>query len=334
MFMKFYELIFIFLLMTSTIIASSSSSWFTSWMGLELNLLMIIPLIINKFNSSSTEATIKYFLVQAMSSTLFLIFSLMNYTFVKMNLINNSDILILSALMIKTGMPPFHFWFPQVVEKMAWKQCFIMLTWQKIAPLILVSFIYNATITLFVISGAVIGAMGGFNQNSMKKILTYSSISHSSWMISIISQNFKIWLNYFLIYTLISFSIITMLFMFHINNIKNMIYKNINFMLKAMFSLNMLSLGGLPPLFGFLGKFMVITKLLEMKFSFFVIMVLVGSSLISLFFYFKTIYFLLTLNSSTMNFNKKIKNNKNNSTPFFLYSILLNIMMPFLVMLT
>lgn len=44
-----------------------------SWIGLELNLTSIIPLIKNEINKFSTEAIIKYFIIQAIASSLFLI---------------------------------------------------------------------------------------------------------------------------------------------------------------------------------------------------------------------------------------------------------------------
>nr|QIT06556.1 NADH dehydrogenase subunit 2 [Tomocerus qinae] len=333
MFMKFYEMIFIMLLLMGTIIAVSTSCWFTSWLGLELNLLMMIPLIINKFNSSSTESVIKYFLVQAMSSILFIIFSLMNFMMMKTNFSMNMENMIMIALIMKAGIPPLHFWFPQIMEYMEWAQCFIMLTWQKIAPFMLLSFMFNKLMIFIMMTSVIIGTLGGFNQSSLKKILTYSSIIHSGWMMAIIMNNMKIWMNYFLIYSIISFSIIWTINQTFFKNIKSIMNMKSNLFFKIIFSMNIFSLAGLPPFLGFLGKFMVVVHLLEVNFNLFILTMLISSSLIGLFFYMKMMYSMLMISMNHMNFIFLTKKN-NNSTMMITMTIFLNLIMPSFILLT
>nr|YP_009186315.1 NADH dehydrogenase subunit 2 [Teleogryllus oceanicus]ALO71662.1 NADH dehydrogenase subunit 2 [Teleogryllus oceanicus] len=59
-------MLFMMMLILGTMISISSNSWPATWMGLEINLLAFIPLMSSKSNMMSTEAAMKYFIVQAM----------------------------------------------------------------------------------------------------------------------------------------------------------------------------------------------------------------------------------------------------------------------------
>ena len=109
MFLKNYQLLFIFNLIAGTLIAVSANSWFTRWVGLELNLISMIPLILIKLNSKITEATIKYFLAQAIASIL-LIFRI-NIKFLNNESLNleGLELVIIFSLSIKAGLAPVHF---------------------------------------------------------------------------------------------------------------------------------------------------------------------------------------------------------------------------------
>jgi NADH-ubiquinone oxidoreductase chain 2 len=71
--------------------------------------MSIIPLILSELNTKITEASIKYFLSQAMASIL-LIFGV-NLKFYTQEFLNleNLEIILTSALLIKAGLAPFHF---------------------------------------------------------------------------------------------------------------------------------------------------------------------------------------------------------------------------------
>ncbi len=289
MFFKNYQIIFIFTLITGTIIAISANSWFTSWLGLEINLISIIPLILSELNTKITEASIKYFLSQAIASIL-LIFGV-RVKFLTQEFLNleTLEIILISALLLKAGLAPFHFWFPQVRIALNWLQCILIFTWQKIAPLILLtSMRLKTTLTARAFS-ALVGALGGLNQKNIKLILTYSSISHRAWIIVACVSNFKAWIIYFIIYTFLSLSIIIFLFLNQIYTINNIYSNEDSFFNKRILSLNLLSLGGLPPLLGFSAKLRII--IISLKLNFLIIFIpLVIRSLISLFFYFRVIY--------------------------------------------
>uniref|UniRef100_A0AAU7BA30 NADH-ubiquinone oxidoreductase chain 2 n=1 Tax=Pallidoplectron sp. TaxID=3143696 RepID=A0AAU7BA30_9ORTH len=284
------QILFLFTLISGTCLSISSNSWLGTWMGLEINLLSFIPLMSNSNNMLTTEVSLKYFLIQALASTFFLF--LITLMHLSLDLTNFSicklfPTLISFTLMLKMGAAPFHFWFPGVMEGLNWFNCFILLTWQKIAPLMLLSYLINSNLVVpfIIMLSVMIGSVGGFNQTSMKKIMAYSSINHIGWMIAAMIVGENLWLTYFMIY---SFLTITLTFIF--NSFKifhiNQSYASMNNMnlIKFMLFINLLSLGGLPPFLGFLPKWIIIQSMVELNHHF-TILIMVIMTLITLFYY-------------------------------------------------
>nr|YP_008080654.1 NADH dehydrogenase subunit 2 [Mecopoda niponensis]AFK15632.1 NADH dehydrogenase subunit 2 [Mecopoda niponensis] len=321
------KLLFLFTLLSGTLITISSNSWFGAWMGLEINLLSFIPLMTNSKNILSTEASLKYFLIQALASAILL------FAIILMYLLNNSyfllfnqftlSTLISSSLLLKMGAAPFHFWFPGTMEGLNWFNCLILMTWQKIAPLMLLSYILTMSffMMLVIISSVVIGSLGGLNQTSLRKLMAYSSINHLGWMISAMMNGENLWLLYFLIYSFLNTSIILLfntLQIFHIN--QSFLMMNTNMMLKSSLFFLLLSLGGLPPFLGFLPKWLVIQSLVNSN-QLFIIITMVIMTLITLFFYLR-----LTFSSFLLSYTE-IKWNQNLFLNNFSYNLLLSLSM-------
>nr|YP_010117779.1 NADH dehydrogenase subunit 2 [Diplonevra peregrina]QPN53552.1 NADH dehydrogenase subunit 2 [Diplonevra peregrina] len=322
MFKNSYKLLFLFSLMLGTMITISSTTWISAWMGLEINLLSFIPLMSDNKNLMSTESSMKYFLVQAMASSILLfivIIYMMNSNFYS-NFNQNFyfNLLMISTLMMKMGMAPFHFWFPNIIEGLNWINSLILLTWQKIAPLMLLSYMnMNQIIIPMIIISMIISAIGGLNQTSLRKIMVYSSINHMSWMCASMLLNKSIWLNYFIFYSFLS---ITLIYNFYINKLyyMNQLYSLYNYSMemKLIFFMNFLSLGGLPPFLGFYPKWMVIELLSNNQL--FLISIMVMLTLLTLFFYIRMCYSSFLLNYYEIKWNNMINmNNKH-----YLYLIL------------
>nr|ALO77296.1 NADH deshydrogenase subunit 2 [Brachinus crepitans] len=313
--MNIYKLIFILTLFMGTMISISSYTWLGTWMGLEINLLSFIPMLKSKNNPYSSESSIKYFLVQALASTIFLFSILM--ILISENLIseilniNNFLIMMLnSSLLLKMGAAPFHFWFPEIIEGMNWFNCFMLLTWQKIAPMMLISYtIKNSNFIIFIIlMSTLIGSIGGLNQISIRKIMAYSSINHLGWMISTFLFNEMIWMIYFSVYSFISLTLIYMFNSFKIFYLKQMYtFMNKNLLIKFSLLLNFLSLGGLPPFLGFMPKWMIIQYLSNNYMYLLIFMIMM--TLITLYFYLRISYTSLIISHNELNFNQ-IKNLK------------------------
>nr|QEE94359.1 NADH dehydrogenase subunit 2 [Psorophora ferox] len=316
--------IFFIMLISGSLITISSNSWLGAWMGLEINLLSFIPLMNEgKKNLMTSESSLKYFLTQAFASSILLFAIILMMLFFNMNWVmknNFNDLLILSTLLLKSGAAPFHFWFPGVMEGLSWINGLILMTWQKIAPLMLIS--YNTNYSFFfitIILSMIIGALGGLNQTSLRKLMAFSSINHLGWMLMAMLNNEMLWMTYFLLYSFLSMSIVLMFNnfkLFHFNQIFN--FSMMNSTIKFFMFLNLLSLGGLPPFLGFLPKWLVIQNLVEIN-QVFLLFISVCLTLITLYYYLRMSYSIYMLN-----FNKNswmLMNNFSNKNMTFILTM-------------
>nr|WMQ77936.1 NADH dehydrogenase subunit 2 [Marumba cristata] len=305
------KMFFMFILIFSTFISISANSWFGCWIGLEINLLSFIPLISNSNNLLSSEASLKYFLTQSIASMNFLFSILIKFILMKNFEMNNFiSIMINSSLLMKMGSAPFHYWFPNISEGMSWLNNFILMSWQKISPMILLSYYFNMNFMyLIIIMNVIIGAIGGMNQTSLRKMMAFSSINNLGWMIFSLMISNNLWIFYFIMYSIL---ISIMFFLFYTLNmffINQLFINNMNFMIKLNLFINFLSLGGLPPFIGFLPKWIIINFLMINKF-YLLTLVMVMSSLITIYFYIRIIYSSFLFNYFKMKWFKMfLKNN-------------------------
>nr|WKU83917.1 NADH dehydrogenase subunit 2 [Doros destillatorius] len=297
--------IFMLTLIFSTMITISANYWFSAWMGLEINLLSFIPLM-NDNNLMSTEASMKYFLTQALSSAM-LLFSIIIFM-LKNNLMSMPNIymMMMSTLLMKSGTAPFHFWFPNVMEGLNWMNSLILMTLQKIAPLMLISYLIIKLMLFWcILLSTIIGSLGGLNQTSLRKLMAFSSINHLSWMLMSMYSNESLWISYYLFYTFLSFNLIflfNMFKLFHINQLFSLFI--FNKYLKFSLVLNMLSLGGLPPFLGFIPKWLTI-QYLTFNNQLFMMTIMILMTLLTLFYYLRLCYTTFMLNCYENNWNYK-----------------------------
>nr|ADU78004.1 NADH dehydrogenase subunit 2 [Saimiri sciureus sciureus] len=258
-------------ILMGTMIAMFSSHWFLIWMGLELNMLTIVPTLAKSTNPRSTEASTKYFLVQATASMIFLMTALLNYLSSGQWTINpflhqTLSTTMLIALMMKLGMAPLHFWLPEVTQGIPLTPTMLILTWQKLAPMSIITQIYpsmnlNILLTISILS-IMVGSWGGLNQTQLRKILAYSSITHMGWMMAVLFHDPNITVLNLLIYILLT---IPTLLIFNLNS--NMTTLSLSHTwnkftwMMPMFPMMMMSLGGLPPLTGFSPKWAIMQEL-------------------------------------------------------------------------
>nr|YP_010895067.1 NADH dehydrogenase subunit 2 [Cyphipelta rufocyanea]WJW73593.1 NADH dehydrogenase subunit 2 [Cyphipelta rufocyanea] len=300
MFNNSSKILFLFTLMMSTMITISANSWLGAWMGLEINLLSFIPLMSDN-NLMSNEASLKYFLIQALASSILLFSTILfmyQNNFISQNSFNYYiNMMILSALLIKSGAAPFHFWFPNVMEGLNWMNALILMTWQKISPLMLISYLIIKSMMFWcILLSIIIGSLGGLNQTSLRKLMTFSSINHLGWMLMSMYSNESLWITYFLFYSFLSFNLIflfNMFKLFHINQLFSLFFFNKT--LKFSLFLNLLSLGGLPPFLGFIPKWLTI-QYLTFNNQLFMLTIMIMMTLITLFFYLRLCYTAFMLN--------------------------------------
>nr|ABY57640.1 NADH dehydrogenase subunit 2 [Leucophenga quadripunctata] len=314
MFNNSSKILFIMIMMLGTMITVTANSWLGAWMGLEINLLSFIPLMSDNNNLMSTEASLKYFLTQALASAvlLFSIILLMLKNNINIEINNNYiSMLMMSSLLLKSGAAPFHFWFPNLIEGLTWMNALLLMTWQKIAPLMLISYLnFSNLLMVSVILSVLIGALSGLNQTSLRKLMAFSSINHLGWMLSILNMNESIWMIYFLFYSFLSFILIFMFNiykLFHLNQLFSLFFNKK--ILKFTLFMNFLSLGGLPPFLGFLPKWLVIQQL-TFNNQLFLLVILMMTTLITLFFYLRISYSAFMLNYYENNWMLNMYSNK------------------------
>nr|AQX33228.1 dehydrogenase subunit 2 [Ducula rubricera] len=311
-------------LLLGTTITISSNHWVMAWTGLEINTLAIIPLISKSHHPRAIEATIKYFLVQATASAL-LLFSSMSNAWVTgqwdiTQLTHPTSCLLLTiAIAMKLGLVPFHFWFPEVLQGSSMTTALLLSTVLKFPPitiLFLTSHSLNPTLlAIMAIISAALGGWMGLNQTQIRKILAFSSISHMGWMTIIIIYNPNLTLLTFYLYTLMTATVFLTLNTTKALKLTTMMISWTKTpMLNATLMLALLSLAGLPPLTGFLPKWLIIQELTKQEMTL-AATIMAMLSLLGLFFYLRLAYYsTITLPPNTVNHMKQWHVNKTTST--------------------
>nr|WRO45103.1 NADH dehydrogenase subunit 2 [Lycocerus orientalis] len=304
---KNFKFLFFNLLILSTLISISATSWMGMWMGLEINLLAIIPLMYSSMSISSSESSIKYFIVQTIASSIIIInitMMMMNFNiYSNMNLLNFNLMMMNSAFLIKIGMAPFHFWFPEIIYGLTWFNSMIVLTWQKIAPMILFMFNMsnNSFIIFIILTSLIISSLSGLNMINMKKILAFSSINHMSWMMSMMMFSKMIWILYFSIYSFSTIILILFMNKFKILFINQISFLNNNKEMVLFFILGFVSFMGLPPTIGFISKWLTIQILVWENWLFLAI-IMISLTILMIYIYFQMMIYSILFNSKKNNF--------------------------------
>nr|ATA58343.1 NADH dehydrogenase subunit 2 [Pseudempusa pinnapavonis] len=295
------KILFLMTLISGVLISVCANSWLGAWMGLEINLLSFIPLLSSNQNMLSTEASLKYFLVQAIASSSLLFLILVKINMCEMFYLNNSiwNNMIIIPLLMKIACAPFHWWLPMIVEGLSWMNCFLIFSIQKITPLMLISYMIlnNFFIQIMIILTTLLGAIGGFNQISLRKILSFSSINHIGWMLTTMIMGLNLWFMYFIIYTINIVSIISLTNMTKLSYISQTFnIMNNKKMIKSILFICLLSLGGLPPFLGFFPKWITIQFMIQ-NFMMVTSTILIMSSLLTLFYYMRIMYTTLMISN-------------------------------------
>nr|YP_010554698.1 NADH dehydrogenase subunit 2 [Ceratopsyche trifora]UYO79331.1 NADH dehydrogenase subunit 2 [Ceratopsyche trifora] len=288
--------LFFNLLIFSILFISSTNSWINCWMGLEINTLVFLTLTYNKKFLINSEFSIKYYLVQSISSINFLFFILLiNFNLIdKSNLYNFILMNLNLTLLMKMGSAPFHFWMISIIEGITWNNTFILLTLQKIPPMILISYYLNFKMMIIVIIlNCFFGSLGGLNQLNIQKIMIYSSIYNFSWMFSSIMISENLFFFFILVYMLIFFNLTYLFSSFNLFFMNQLYLMKSNKLIMLIIFFNLMSLGGLPPFMGFMSKWIISIYMIQTMNYLVLIMVL--TSLINLFYYIQLMYPFLTI---------------------------------------
>nr|YP_005088761.1 NADH dehydrogenase subunit 2 [Escualosa thoracata]BAL43818.1 NADH dehydrogenase subunit 2 [Escualosa thoracata] len=303
--------ILLFSLGLGTTLAFASSHWLLAWMGLEINTLAIIPLMIQQQHPRAVEATTKYFLTQATAAAMILFASTINAwasgQWEITQLTNpTACAIVIAGLALKIGLAPMHFWLPEVLQGITLTTGLLLSTWQKLAPFALILQVagnaHPYLLTAFAVCSTLVGGWGGLNQTQLRKILAYSSIAHLGWMILVAQMAPQLTLLALITYVMMTAA--AFLTLVKVNSTKTITLASAWTKaptLSALTCLTLLSLGGLPPLTGFMPKWMILQEVSSQGFPLTATLVAL-TALLSLYFYLRLTYAMtLTLAPYTIN---------------------------------
>nr|BAE96255.1 NADH dehydrogenase subunit 2 [Channa pleurophthalma] len=301
---------FLFSLGLGTTITFASSHWLLAWMGLEINTLAILPLMAHHHHPRAVEATTKYFLTQATAAATILFASTTNAWLTgEWNIQQMShpipSTMILLALALKIGLAPMHSWLPEVLQGLDLTTGLILSTWQKLAPFALLLQIQPNNPSVLIILGlssTLIGGWGGLNQTQLRKILAYSSIAHLGWMLLILQFAPSLTLLTLLTYLVMTSSTFLV---FKLNKATNINMLATSWTkaptITTLTPLILLSLGGLPPLTGFMPKWLILQELTKQDLAPTATLAAL-TALLSLYFYLRLSYAMaLTMSPNSLN---------------------------------
>lgn len=283
------------------------------------------------------------------------IFNLLSHINTQYIFIQISLLIMSVGFLFKIGSAPFHFWSPEVYDGVPTVTTTFLAIIPKISILIflykLIYYTYSNVIILSWVNNIVlssilslgIGSILGLTQSRIKRLYTYSTISHIGFMLIGLSINsvesskaFFFYLiqysvsnlNAFLILIVIGYTLKNYILSkekYNTINSKDINhspiqlisqlkgYYNINPVLSISLSLTLFSFAGIPPLMGFFAKQMIFTAALNTN-LFFIVIVAIICSVIS------TVYYLILI--KTMCFEKDNNNFKpyNNNKNYYISS--------------
>nr|AFR45260.1 NADH dehydrogenase subunit 2 [Mytilus californianus] len=257
-----------------SLVSLSSETWVSLWLGMELNLYGFLVMM-NSSGRYVPEPSVKYFVIQSLGSIGMLSGIILSVEFFS----GLGWPLMVSSVVMKTGIFPTHSWVPSVMKNSSWLCGALLLSWQKVAPLVFLSVILSdSVIWLAVVFMSLIGGVGGLNQYSVRLMSAYSSFVHTSWMFASLMFSMEMFILYFLLYSA------SVGALFHGCSLveKSKASSKVS---SGSIGLSLGMLSGVPPFVGFLSKLVVfaVTESLMILFC-------VAGSVISLKFYIDFFY--------------------------------------------
>lgn len=318
---------FILFAAVGMMIMAGSLDLITIYVGLELMAISIYILVgISKTEPLSNEAAVKYFLLGLLATAFLLygisfaygFFGTTNLVLIKDILQNNgvgnsgyvlAMVLLAVAFGFKIAAVPFHMWTPDVYQGAPTPVAAFMSVGPKLATFAVLGrvFIYSLsalkvewTIVFTVISllTMTVGNVVAIAQTNMKRMLAYSSIAHAGYcLMGIASNNMASVLLYLIGYLFMNVGAFSVIIFLNKNGISGAELDDFSGLnerypgIALLMSIFLLSLAGVPPTAGFVGKFYVFTAAIK---SNYILLTIVGvlDSVIALYYYLRVIVYM------------------------------------------
>ncbi len=303
----------------------------TLYVGLELQSLAAYVLAsFLRRDDRSAEAGLKYFVLGALASGILLYGTSLLYGFagttsfagiaVAMKAGIGSGLLfglvfVLAGLAFKISAVPFHMWAPDVYEGSPTPVTAFFGTAPKVAAMSLIVRVaieamgpataeWRQIIIFCALASTILGGVGAIGQTNIKRLLAYSSINNVGFALMGLVAGTAYGASAVLVYMTIyvAMTLGSMLCVLQMRTAEGVPTEQIASLsglsrtrpgLAAAFAIFMFSLAGVPPLFGFYGKFMVFDALVDVG-MWPLAMIGIATSVIGAFYYLKivkTMYF-------------------------------------------
>lgn len=314
--------------LAGTLLMCSFTNLSLLFIGIET---MSIPLYLlagsKKFSIRSNEASFKYFLMSSIATAIFLFGVVLIYgatvsfdiigisEYIKLNHGNFPPIFKLGLVFITIGFTfkvaavPFHFWAPDVYEGSPTLFTAFMATIIKVSSFAAFYRLYEGffieltaywKVILMIITALtlIVGNLAAVQQTNVKRLLAYSSISHTGFMLMGL-LSFTIFSANALFYYAVAYSVANIPAFGILILVKN--YKGANSTIDAfnglgkrnpifglMMTISLLSLAGIPLTGGFFAKYYIFVNALQSNYIWIVIIAIIAT-LIGVYYYFKLI---------------------------------------------
>ena len=309
------------------IIMVKSNNLISLYLAIELQSLVFYIISSFKIYSNfSTEAGLKYFILGSFSSGILLLGCSFIYGFAgttnfsDLRLLLSTEIstnvfvgilvgviCVIIGIFFKLGAVPFHMWLPDVYEGVPTIVTALFAIIPKLALFGLLYrlgisfcadnfFFWNQLFLYVSLLSIILGTLGALYQLKIKKLLAYSAISHTGFLLLGYSSftNFSLFATYvyIIVYVIISLNMFTLLLVLRKRDnflkFKKLsefvvLFKS-NPLLSINFCLILFSIAGIPPLLGFYSKLFIFLSALNSDLYFMVFIVAVSSVVASLYY--------------------------------------------------
>jgi len=302
----------------------SADSFLTLFLGLELMSLPVYVLVLLAYRRpQSAEAALKYLVLGGTATAMFLMGASLLYgasgsmataTFAiglesASGLARTAVVLVLLAFFLKGAIVPFHAWAPDAYEGASVPVTAYMATIVKAGVLLAVVRLFGHAkvaspmlelLALLPLVSIVWGNLAAMRQPSLRRMIAYSSIAHAGYLFYALLGDAAGRLQAVAFY-LLAYGLLNLLAFAalppaaddgerdRLDNLKGLFHRAP--FAALMIGIAMLSLAGIPPLPGFVAKFLIFRNLVAAGHTAYAVLGLVGSYL-GIYFYLRVIQFM------------------------------------------
>nr|YP_009019487.1 NADH dehydrogenase subunit 2 [Amphiascoides atopus]AHB52770.1 NADH dehydrogenase subunit 2 [Amphiascoides atopus] len=260
----------------SVITGLSVNSGVIMWACMELNLLCFVFLLL--VINDDCYSAVKYFLIQALGSILFLLSLMLEMTISYSLFI----IILLLAILLKLAMAPFQFWLVNLVKDINWLSFFFISVFQKLLPLYVFMLVLSDVSGAVALIGVMVASWGGMVTSQLKVMLIYSSVLGVAWMIS--SQSYSLALFFLFAYMVAFYYLGHLLWSMEAQTSGELGTWGLSSISRVGVFLSFLSMAGMPPFLGFFPKIFIIYHAWAYA-SLFTLLVLLWGSMVFIYVY-------------------------------------------------